>query len=76
MPTIGPRCHELRVADAAARANWRIVYRADPYEVLVIDVFAKTTRATPGRVIAQCKERLRVWDQTDREGHHGRKKAT
>ena len=27
MPVLGPRCHELRIKDAAA--NWRIVYRAD-----------------------------------------------
>jgi phage-related protein len=27
MPTIGPRCHELRIPDA--NRTWRIVYRID-----------------------------------------------
>jgi predicted XRE-type DNA-binding protein len=30
---------------------------------LVIDVFAKKMQATPKQVIAQCKERLRIWAQ-------------
>lgn len=32
MPSIGPRCHELRVRDEGA--NWRIVYRLDPTVIL------------------------------------------
>jgi phage-related protein len=28
-------------------------------------VFAKKTRATPKQVIAQCKQRLRAWDQEE-----------
>ena len=27
MPSIGPRCHELRIVDE--RVDWRIVYRVD-----------------------------------------------
>lgn len=65
MPSIGPRVHELRIQDAETRTTWRIVYRVDPTEVLVVDVFAKKTQATPKRVIAQCKQRLRSWDEDE-----------
>lgn len=65
MPSIGPRVHELRIQDPVTRSTWRIVYRADPMEILVVDVFAKKTQATPKHVIAQCKQRLRVWDQDE-----------
>lgn len=60
MPEIGPRCHELRVKDAGA--EWRIMYRADPDAVLVVDVFSKKTRETPQSVIESCRRRLREYD--------------
>jgi phage-related protein len=60
MPVIGPRCHELRIGDASR--EWRIIYRADSDEILVVDVFAKTTRTTPKKVIEVSKQRLRAWD--------------
>ena len=66
MPTIGPRCHELRVVDASA--TWRLVYRIDPDAIVMVDVFRKTTQQTPTRVIADCKRRLRMYDQLSREG--------
>jgi len=65
MPVIGPRCHELRIQDAETSSTWRIVYRADADEIVVVDVFAKKTQATPKQVIAQCKQRLRDWDRDD-----------
>ena len=65
MPSIGPRVHELRIQDPATRSTWRIVYRAGPSEILVVDVFAKKTQATPKQVIAQCRQRLRIWDQEE-----------
>jgi phage-related protein len=64
MPGIGPRCHELRVRDGDA--SWRIVYRIDPREVLVVAVFAKKTRATPDEVIRLCRKRLSVYDNPPR----------
>lgn len=60
MPSIGPRCHELRVRDEDN--HWRIIYRIDADAILVLDVFAKTTRTTPGKVIDGCKKRLRDYD--------------
>src|SRR5215217_7540088 len=56
MPSIGPRCHELRVRDEGH--NWRIVYRLDEDAVVIAEVFDKKTRAIPKPVISACKRRL------------------
>lgn len=61
MPSIGKRCHEMRVTDADV--IWRIVYRIDPDAVIIGEVFAKKTRATPQRVIDQCKKRFNRYDK-------------
>ena len=60
MPSIGAGCHELRVRDETV--NWRIFYRLDVDQVLVIGVFAKKTGKTPRRVIELCRKRLRDFD--------------
>ncbi len=60
MPSIGERCHELRVADCDV--DWRIVYRIDPDVILVVDVFRKTTQTTPTHVIQTCQWRLKRFD--------------
>jgi len=60
MPSIAPRVHELRVRDAAA--NWRIVYRIDEDAIVILEVFAKTTAATPDKVIRACRARLKQYD--------------
>ena len=60
MPSIGPRCHELRVNDADM--TWRIVYRTDPDAVLVVAVFSKKTSKTPQRVIEQATRLLKEYD--------------
>jgi phage-related protein len=60
MPTIAPRCHELRIKDA--RSDWRIVYRIDADAVVIADIFAKTTGTTPDRTIADCRRRLKLYD--------------
>ena len=61
MPVVGPRCHELRVRDAGA--DWRIVYRLDADAVVILEVFAKKTRATPKTVIDACTRRLKEYDR-------------
>jgi len=61
MLVVGPRCHELRVRDAAV--DWRIVYRLDADAVVILEVFSKKTRATPKAVIAACTRRLREYDR-------------
>jgi phage-related protein len=60
MPTIGARCHELRIVDGGT--TWRIVYRADPDAVVIADVFAKKTAQTPAAVVSACRRRLRDYD--------------
>jgi phage-related protein len=61
MPSIGPRCHELRIVDEDK--SWRIIYRIDREAIVIADVFQKTTVATPVHIIAACKHRLRAYDQ-------------
>jgi len=60
MPSIGRRCHELRVPDKGQ--DWRIVCRIDPDAIVILEVFAKTTRQTPQGVIDTCKRRLKHYD--------------
>jgi phage-related protein len=61
MPAIGSRCHELRIQDADV--TWRIVYRLDVDAVIIADVFAKKTQATPPDVIETCQRRLSRYDE-------------
>ena len=42
--------------------SWRILYRVDPDAILILDVFAKKTAATPHRLIESCQKRLREYD--------------
>jgi phage-related protein len=61
MPSIGARCHELRVVDGSA--SWRLVYRVDGDAVVIAEVFAKKTRATPTRIDEACRRRYRSYDR-------------
>jgi phage-related protein len=49
MPTIGARCHELRVQDR--NLTWRIMYRVDSDAIVLLEVFEKKTPQTPTRVV-------------------------
>lgn len=60
MPSIGPRCAELRIVDE--NVTWRIVYRVDEDAVIIAEVFAKKTQATPKEVIDICKKRFKHYD--------------
>jgi phage-related protein len=60
MPTIGPRCHELRINDADA--TWRIVYRVESDAIVILEVFSKKTSKTPRAVIQTCKRRLKEYE--------------
>lgn len=60
MPTVGRRCHELRIVDK--NATWRIVYRTDPDAVIIAEVFSKKSTRTPKSVIETCKRRLKEYD--------------
>ncbi len=56
MPDLGPGCHELRIVDG--HVSWRIMYYISPDAIVILDVFAKKTAATPKQVIADCRRRL------------------
>ncbi|MFQ5742413.1 MAG: type II toxin-antitoxin system RelE/ParE family toxin [Acidobacteriota bacterium] len=60
MPSIGRRCHELRIQDRDT--TWRIIYRSDPDAIIILDVFSKKMRQTPRSVIRACKERIKRYD--------------
>lgn len=60
MPTIGARCHELRIVDAGV--TWRIIYRVDPDAIVIAEVFAKKTPQTPPAVVSACRRRLKEYN--------------
>ena len=60
MPSIGSRCHELRINDADT--TWRLIYRVDPDAIVIAEVFAKKTEKTPKEVMQACKRRLKEYD--------------
>ena len=60
MPSIGRRCHELRIDDQ--NKTWRIVYRLDLDAIVILEVFEKKTRKTPSEIIDNCKRRIRLYD--------------
>lgn len=64
LPTVGTRCHELRIPDRDH--NWRIIHRIDPDAIVIVDIFDKRTRATPLSAIERCRDRLRRYDEAAR----------
>jgi len=65
MPSLGPRCHELRINDAAS--TWRILYRIDSDAILILGVFQKKTGKTPTPVIEACRRRALKYDADSRD---------
>jgi|SRR5579872_677173 len=64
MPSVGQRCHELRITDA--QRSWRIVYRVDDDAIVIAAVFEKRTQTTPRHVIDTCKRRFSIYDSAAR----------
>jgi phage-related protein len=64
MPSIGRRCHELRINDEDA--IWRIIYRADKDAIVILEVFSKKTTKTPQAVVKACQKRLRDYDEASK----------
>ena len=60
MPSIGPRCHELRINDVGG--TWRVAYRVDKDAIVILEIFAKKTNQTPKGVIETCRKRLKEYD--------------
>ena len=61
MPSIGKRCHELRVNDE--KCTWRIMYRIDVDAIIIIDVDFKKTEKTSKSKIDLCVSRLSNYDE-------------
>jgi phage-related protein len=66
MPSIGSRCHELRVVDKDH--NWRIFYRIDVDAIVIAAVFEKKTARTPATVIDRCQKRLQGYNKVASRG--------
>ena len=60
MPSIGSRCHELRIKDE--NKTWRLVYRIDSDAIVILDVFEKKTQQTPKHIIEACQKRIKYYD--------------
>jgi phage-related protein len=61
MPTVGARCHELRINDE--NKTWRIIYRIDSDAIIILEIFQKKTQQTLKQIIDTCKQRLRLYDE-------------
>jgi phage-related protein len=60
MPSIGPRCYELRINDV--NITWRIIYRIDTDAIIILAIFDKKTTQTPKPIIEICQKRLKFYD--------------
>ena len=60
MPSVGRRCHELRIPDK--RQSWRLLYRVDEDAILILHVFGKKSGQTPKSVMQACKDVLKRYD--------------
>ena len=65
MPSIGTRCHELRINDE--NLIWRIIYRIDRDSILVLEVFEKKTNKTPKSITNICKQRIKRYEKDVKE---------
>ncbi|MFL5408975.1 MAG: type II toxin-antitoxin system RelE/ParE family toxin [Myxococcales bacterium] len=57
MPAVGPRCRELRIDEVEQKKEWRVMYYVGRHAIAILEVFQKTTRATPRDVITACRRR-------------------
>lgn len=71
MPSIAPRCHELRVSDRDS--TWRVVYRIDTDAIVIVEVFAKKTQQTPQTVVNVSRQRLKEYDDAAKQAKAPRK---
>lgn len=60
MPSVGTRCHELRINDE--NLTWRIIYRIYTDAILILEVFEKKTNKTPKSIIDICKQRINRYE--------------
>jgi phage-related protein len=67
MPSIGVRCHELRIDDAANKREWRVIYYVGRSAIAVLDLFAKGTRTTPHDIVEKCRRGLAAFKARDEQ---------
>jgi phage-related protein len=60
MPSVGIRCHELRVNDSTG--HWRLICRTDSDAIVIAEVFSKKSQVTPKPVVDVCRKRLKDYD--------------
>ena len=65
MPSIGTRCHELRINDE--NLTWRIIYRIYIDAILILEIFEKKTNKTPKSIIDVCKQRIKRYEADVKE---------
>jgi len=61
MPSIGKKCHELRINDE--KCTWRIFYRIDDDAIVIVDIDNKKTEKTTKQKIELCRIRLADYDE-------------
>jgi len=66
MPSIGTRCHELRINDE--NLTFRIINRIYTDAILNLDVYEKKTNRTPKSIIDICKQRINRFEADIIEG--------
>jgi len=71
MPSVGAKCHELRINDE--NQTWRIVYHVATDAVVILDAFSKKTAAIPDEVLTNCKRRLAAYNRVASGGERKRK---
>jgi phage-related protein len=73
MPSIGKRCHELRVTDRDK--IWRVFYRIDRNAILILGVVLKKTNKTEKHDIDASRTRIKAYDDAvksaEKERRHG-----
>ena len=60
MPSVGVKCHELRITDE--NSIWRILYRIDDDAILILEVFKKKLHRHQKNVVESCHKRVRIYD--------------
>jgi phage-related protein len=66
MPSLGARCHELRIVNA--QASWRVLLRIDVDAIVILEIFKKTSGQTPQHILDACRTRLRRYDAATKGG--------
>jgi len=61
MPSIGGRCHELRVNDQ--NKTWRLFYFLDSDAIVILEIGEKKTQKTPQATITVCQKRLKNYEK-------------